>query len=98
MPSTTTSAKRAPSNQMAVRELTCKELVEVVTDYLDGRMPAAQRLLFEEHVAFCSWCETYLDQMRETIRLTGMLREEDLSPETRDALLETFRNWKAQAH
>ncbi len=81
---------------MAVRELTCKELVEVVTDYLEGRMPPERRLLFEEHVASCSWCETYLDQMRETVRLTGMLRAEDLSPETRDALLDAFRTWNSE--
>jgi predicted anti-sigma-YlaC factor YlaD len=82
---------------MAVEEITCKELVEVVTDYLEGRMPSERRLLFEEHIAFCSWCQTYLDQMRETIRLTGMLTEDDLSPETRDTLLEAFRNWNAEA-
>jgi predicted anti-sigma-YlaC factor YlaD len=76
-----------------VRELICKELVEVVTDYLEGRMPAERRLLFEEHVAFCSWCQTYLDQMQDTIRATGSLKVEDLSPETRDALLDAFRNW-----
>jgi predicted anti-sigma-YlaC factor YlaD len=82
---------------MAVREITCKELVEVVTDYLEGRMEPEQRVLFEEHVAFCSWCQTYLDQMRETIRLTGTLTEEDLSPETKETLLDAFRNWKARA-
>jgi hypothetical protein len=82
---------------MSVQEITCKELVEVVTDYLERRMPPYRRLLFEEHVAFCSWCQTYLDQMRETIRITGTLTEGDLSPETRDALLETFRDWKAQS-
>jgi predicted anti-sigma-YlaC factor YlaD len=81
---------------MAVRELTCIELVEVVTDYLEGRMPPEKRLLFEEHVTFCSWCQTYLDQMRETIRLTGRLTEEDLSPEARETLLDTFRDWKSE--
>ena len=79
---------------MTVRELTCQELVEVVTDYLEDRMPGEQRVLFEEHLAFCSWCVTYLDQMRETIRLTGALKEEDLTPETRDDLLRAFRDWK----
>jgi predicted anti-sigma-YlaC factor YlaD len=78
---------------MSVQEITCKELVEVVTDYLEGRMLPDRRLLFEEHVAFCSWCQTYLDQMRETIRITGTLTEDDLSAETRDVLLEAFRNW-----
>jgi anti-sigma factor RsiW len=82
---------------MGIRELTCKELVEVITDYLEGRMPPGRRLLFEEHVAFCAWCQTYVDQMRETILATGTLREEDLSPETRDALVDAFRHWKTDA-
>jgi predicted anti-sigma-YlaC factor YlaD len=82
---------------MAVREITCKELVEIVTDYLEGRMAPDRRVLFEEHVAFCSWCQTYLEQMRETIRLTGALTEDDLSQDTKETLLDTFRNWKAQA-
>jgi predicted anti-sigma-YlaC factor YlaD len=79
---------------MSVDELTCKELVEVVTEYLEGRLPPVERVRFEEHVAFCSWCRTYLDQMRETVRLTGTLRENDLSPEVRDGLLRVFRDWK----
>ena len=81
---------------MSVPELTCKELVEVVTSYLEGRMPAEQRLLFEEHVAFCDWCQTYVEQMRTTIRLTGTLREEDIGPEARDGLLRVFRDWKGR--
>jgi anti-sigma factor RsiW len=81
---------------MGVRELTCKELVEVITDYLEDRMPTDRRLLFEEHVAFCSWCQTYLDQMRDTIRVTGTLREEDLSPRTRAALLDVFGDWTTE--
>ena len=79
---------------MSVPELTCKELVEVVTDYLEGNMPAQQRLLLEEHLAFCDWCQTYLQQMQETIRLTGTLREDDLTPEARDGLLGVFRDWR----
>jgi predicted anti-sigma-YlaC factor YlaD len=81
---------------MGVQELTCQELVEVVTDYLEDRLPPEQRILFEEHVAFCSWCRTYLEQMRETVRLTGSLREEDLESEARDALLDVFRDWKQE--
>ena len=79
---------------MSVPELTCKELVEVVTDYLEGSMPAQRRLLLEEHLAFCDWCQTYLQQMREAIRLTGTLREDDLTPEARDGLLGVFRDWR----
>ena len=70
------------------------DLVEVVTDYLEGSLPAEQRLLFEEHLAFCDWCQSYLQQMRETIRLTGTLREGDLTPEARDGLLGVFRDWR----
>lgn len=81
---------------MGVQELTCKELVEVVTDYLEDRLPTEKRILFEEHVSFCSWCRTYLEQMRETVRLTGSLREEDLEPEARDKLLDLFRDWKQE--
>ncbi|HXV32449.1 MAG TPA: zf-HC2 domain-containing protein [Gaiellaceae bacterium] len=79
---------------MSVDELTCKELVEVVTDYLEDRLTPGERVRFEEHVAFCSWCRTYLEQMRETMRLTGALAEEDLSPEAREGLLQAFRDWK----
>ena len=79
-----------------MRELICQELVEVITDYLEDRMPAERRLLFEEHVAFCSWCRTYLDQMQETIRATGSLKQDDLSPEARDALLDAFRSWNPE--
>lgn len=79
---------------MSVEDLTCQELVEVVTEYLEGAMPAEQRMRFEEHLAYCSWCQTYLAQMRETVEVTGMLREDDLSAEARDALLRVFRDWK----
>jgi anti-sigma factor RsiW len=79
---------------MSVPELTCKELVEVITDYLEGRLPAERRLLFEEHLAFCEGCRTYLEQLQETIRLTGTLIEDDLEPQARDALLGAFRDWK----
>ena len=51
-------------------------------------------VLFEEHLAFCSWCVTYVEQMRETVRATGTLREEDLDPALRDSLLTVFRDWK----
>jgi anti-sigma factor RsiW len=81
---------------MSVPEMVCRELVEVVTDYLDGSMPAERRLLLEEHLAFCDWCQTYLEQLRATIRLTGTLREDDLGPAARAALLGVFRDWKGR--
>jgi anti-sigma factor RsiW len=76
------------------RDLTCRELVEIVTDYLEGRLPSHDRLRFEEHLLVCPGCTNYLEQMRETIRLTGALREEDLPAPAREELLEAFRHWK----
>jgi len=78
---------------MAVREITCQQLVELVTDYLEDRLPVEERLLFEEHLAFCTWCVTYLDQMRQTIQVAGTLREDDLDPHARDAMLKVFKEF-----
>jgi predicted anti-sigma-YlaC factor YlaD len=75
-------------------ELTCRDVVEIVTEYLDGSMAAQDRMLFEEHLLICSGCTAYLDQMRNTIRLTGALRADDVDPAAQDALLEVFRDWK----
>ena len=75
-------------------ELTCQELVELVTDYLEGALSAAQRARFEEHLTKCTGCRNYLAQMRETIKLAGKLSEEALAPQARDDLLGVFRNWK----
>jgi len=77
--------------------VTCIELVELVTDYLEGSMPADQRARFDEHVAGCEGCTTYLEQFRITIRLTGMLTEEQIAPDARAALLDAFRDWRASA-
>ena len=76
------------------RELTCMELTELVTAYLEGALPPAERARFEEHLAVCPGCSAYLDQMRKTIRLAGMLKEDDIAPEARDQLLQAFRSWK----
>jgi anti-sigma factor RsiW len=77
------------------RALTCQELVELVTAYLEQALPANERARFEAHVTSCAGCAAYVDQMRETIRLIGTLTEEDLSPTARDQLLGVFRAWKA---
>ncbi|MGH3032970.1 MAG: anti-sigma factor family protein [Gaiellaceae bacterium] len=80
---------------MTRRWLTCEELVELVTDYVEDRMPVDERMRFEEHLAACGPCRTYLKQMRETIQLTGGLSQETLDPKTRDTLLDAFRTWKS---
>jgi anti-sigma factor RsiW len=75
--------------------VTCIELVELVTEYLEGSMPADERTRFDAHVSGCEGCTTYLEQIRITIRLTGMLTEERITPDARDALLGVFRDWRA---
>jgi predicted anti-sigma-YlaC factor YlaD len=75
------------------RDLTCAEIVELVTDYLEGGLSTEDRERFEEHIGYCDWCLTYLDQMRQTIATVGELREEDLSPELQGGLLDAFRDW-----
>jgi len=77
------------------QELTCQELVELVTDYLEDRLDPVQRARFEAHVAICPGCDAYLEQMRVMLRLAGRLPEERLSAPTRDALLVAFRDWHA---
>jgi anti-sigma factor RsiW len=73
-------------------ELTCKELVEIVTDYLEGRLSTEDRLRFEQHLAICEGCGAYLEQMRQTIQIAGALREDSLPHENRERLLEAFRH------
>ena len=73
--------------------LTCRELVELVTDYLEGGLSRRDRARFERHIAHCDGCTAYLAQMRTTVRLTGRLQEHQLEPEAREALLHAFRGW-----
>lgn len=75
-------------------KMTCKELVELVTDYLEGTLPEDLRTRMEQHLSGCDGCTHYVEQMRQTIRLTGQVREENLTPEQRDDLLRLFRDWK----
>lgn len=79
---------------MTAAELTCKEVVEIVTDYLEGAMSAEDRARFDAHLSKCDGCTNYLRQMRETIRLTGMLTEEQVPDDQKERLLEAFRTWR----
>jgi anti-sigma factor RsiW len=76
------------------KRLACRELVELVTDYLEGGLSRRDRARFETHIAGCVNCRRYLEQFRETIRLTGTLRESDVSPEAEAELLAQFREWQ----
>jgi anti-sigma factor RsiW len=76
-------------------ELVCQEAVELVTDYLEGRLSRAQRKRFDAHLADCEHCSKYLEQMRVTIRLTGRLESGDLEPAVRDEFAALYRRWRA---
>jgi predicted anti-sigma-YlaC factor YlaD len=71
----------------------CKDLVELVTAYLEGDLSSEDRARADEHLARCDGCARYLDQIRETIRLTGTLEPEQIPEEQRSALLGAFRDW-----
>ena len=75
-------------------DLSCQELVELVTDYLEGALTPELHERFEGHIAHCSGCQTYLAQMRATISATGTLTPESISPEAESALLDAFRGWR----
>ena len=79
---------------MREQELSCKEVVEVVNDYLEGVMSPPDRERFDAHLSNCDGCTNYLEQMRETIRLTGMLTEDQVPAGQRERLREAFRDWK----
>ena len=75
-------------------QLSCQELVELVTAYLDDALSAADRARFEAHIAGCDGCTGYLEQIRVTIALTGRLVPEQLDPAAEAKLLDVFRDWK----
>ena len=78
-----------------IEQLSCRELVELVTDYLEGALPEQERLRFEEHIGRCDGCEIYLEQIRQTVFMLGRLPEDGLSPGAERELLEAFRGWHA---
>lgn len=76
------------------RHLSCLEVVELTTDYLEHALPTSEASLFEQHLNFCDGCERYLDQMRKTITTVGRPRESDVPAHARAQLLAAFRDWK----
>jgi predicted anti-sigma-YlaC factor YlaD len=77
---------------MSVRgDVVCRELVELLTDYLEDAIPAEDRAVIDAHLADCDGCTNVLDQLRRTIRITGTLTAQDVPAAQRDALLAVFR-------
>ena len=73
--------------------MSCQELVELVTAYLEGALSSDEQRRFEDHLAECGTCQVYLEQVRATIRLAGRVTPADLSPEAERDLLAAFRSW-----
>ena len=74
--------------------VSCQEVVELVSDYLEQALPADEAALVEQHLNFCEGCVWYVDEIRTTIASVGRIEEEDVPPETREKLLTAFRHWK----
>jgi anti-sigma factor RsiW len=78
----------------SAEHISCQEVVELVTDYLETALPAEEAALFEQHLNFCEGCVWYVDQIRTTIATVGGIREEDVPDETRERLVTAFRDWR----
>jgi predicted anti-sigma-YlaC factor YlaD len=78
------------------RDLVCQQAVELVTDYLEGKLSRRQKRRFEVHLRSCPNCRAYLEQIRRTIEALGRVEPETLAPETRDDLIDLFRRFRAE--
>ena len=76
------------------RDLVCQQAVELVTDYLEGTLSRRDRRRFEAHLKNCPNCSAYLEQIRTTIRLTGTIEPDDLTPEAKRDLTDLYRRWR----
>jgi predicted anti-sigma-YlaC factor YlaD len=75
-------------------DLVCQQVVELVTDYLEGSLSRVDRRRFERHLRGCPNCTNYLEQIRITIATTGTLHVEDLTPQSEQELTDLFRRWR----
>lgn len=74
--------------------VSCSEVVELVTDYLERALPPDEAALFEQHLNFCDGCAWYVDQIRTTVDTVGRIEPEEVPPDVRSQLLAAFRDWK----
>lgn len=75
--------------------MNCRQVVELMTDYLEGVLSAVERARFEEHIAGCDGCRAYLQQLRTTRRVLGRLADEPVPAAVERELLEAFRSWRS---
>lgn len=74
----------------------CKEVAELITDYLEGSFTLSQRLRFQMHIGLCVDCKNYLHQMKYTVATLGQLPAEPVPAEIKEALMKCFQNWKQE--
>ena len=79
-------------------EIVCRELVELVTPYLEDVLPPAERAAIDVHLAACDGCHTYVEQMRQTIQAVGHVPADPITSQTRDEVLAIFRAWQREPH
>jgi predicted anti-sigma-YlaC factor YlaD len=89
-----TPMNKGHTDMTTTQGLVCKEVVELITDYLEGALLPEKRAQLEEHVAGCPGCRNYIEQVRLTIVMLHNLAQEPVFPETKEDLLEVFRRWK----
>jgi anti-sigma factor RsiW len=88
------SRNKQTTDRTPTQGLACKEVVELVTDYLEGMLPPDKRAELEAHLADCPGCTNYIEQMRLTIGMLRNLAQESVFPETKEELVQVFRQWK----
>ena len=79
---------------MSGNDLTCKELTELITDYLEESLPLQDRVRFEQHLSACDGCVTYIDKVRTTMKLLGTRPRVEIPKPVESYLLHAFRRWK----
>ena len=75
-------------------DITCQQVVALVTAYLDGVLPLDDHAKFEAHMGECPMCREHLRQIEATILVTGEIREQDLDPLAREDLMDLYRRWR----
>ena len=81
---------------MTTSDLTCREFVELITDYHERALPPDERIRIEQHLVVCSACTRYEAQLRAAIRVSSTIELDDLGPESRRALLGSLEQWLAR--
>lgn len=83
-----------PTNELPAPRLLCKEVVELLSDYVDGTLPAGERARVDAHLQTCPECIAYLQQLRATIGVLGRLRAEDIPSALLGRIASALRGWR----